>query len=651
MSTTPERPGKDLLERVDVLLEQDPTDQDTALQDLQEELVGLRDHRKNDTLEKIYQAFGTAVGGKKEWQRPFREVGILSLALEDLDSTDAPTSLKTQYLRVIGNSVADNDANREVVVKELEKLIALLDIEDLSTITLIVLFNLCNDFDLAQAAAAALRLDATISNKLASQDVPEEATDYAVDLLSWTTGKLTAEQLKDDISLQLFAHLLKVAVDYDEEHYHEYVAILVHYIQDPDFQSKIATPKYLDDLIALMLDFEKRLAESSTEDIQAVFRELAITKHDESSPSEETSVILLSQLINGISSLSASDTFAANFNIQSPTVERMREKLAYLATDRPSSVCACVMLGNLAMSDEICIAMVHNMQLHLPLRDIFFFSKHSALLYAALGFLRHLAFPEQNRTELGDARIIEASQRFLALYAGRDTVPHVDDTVVRGEIGALLAKLVTNNPKNIERVVMYRVGERRGEPGELPLRSVSDGPTCLGNLIEQSLEPTRPLPSTSMKNLSIEAGRTIVNILRYLGRTQQDDALDADAVRERMLEITNIATPLAKMVRQRFYADARSEGLLGLGLMAQSAQGAARVMRAIKEDPGLLEAIKEFAEGKDGGVEQQGQAAGRDYQNAIVLLQALRNNWGDEADEGLKDRIVSLQAHLGKLMV
>jgi hypothetical protein len=40
-----------------------------------------------------------------------------------------------------------------------------------------------------------------------------------------------------------------------------------------------------------------------------------------------------------------------------------------------------------------------------------------------------------------------------------------------------------------------------------------------------------------------------------------------------------------------------------------------------------LEAIKEFAEGKDGGAEQQGQAAGRDYQNAMVLLQALQNHW------------------------
>ncbi|KAF2033597.1 GTP binding protein-like protein [Setomelanomma holmii] len=647
-NTTGSLPG-----RVEALLEQDAAGQDAALRSLQQELGALQMERQNDILEQIFQSFGTAVGKQKEWQASFRESGILALALEDLDSSVASTSLQKQCLRVIGNSVADNDLNREVVMKEMQKLVAVIAHEELTTTALIVLFNLCNDFDPAKDAAAAIRLDLIISANLSS--IPEGATDYAVELLTWTTGKLTTEQLKDETSLQIFANLLKLALQYDEDHYHEYSAIIVHYLQDPEFQSAVATPEYLDDLSNLMLDFEVRL---SPEEIQAVFRELAITKHDSTPPSEDTTILLLSQLINSTSSISASDTFATNFTVNSPVIERIRTRLGYPTdTDTsPSSVCACVILGNLAMSDSICISMVHTLQLHLPLRDILLFSKHSALLYAALGFLRHLAFPEQNRTELGNARIIEACHRFLALYPDRATLPWVDDPAVRGEMGALLAKLVTNNPANIERVVMHRVGESRSEPGELPLQSVSNGPTCLGDLVKQSMEQTRPLPSTSMKNLGIEAGRTIVNVLRYLGRAggpgraSGDGELDVDVVRKRMFEVQYIAKPLAKVVRQRFYADARSEGLLGLGLMAQSREGAARVIEEIKDDGGLLEAIKDFAEGKDGGVEQQGQAAGRDYQNAIVLMQALRNNWGDETDEALKDRIISLQELLGKSM-
>jgi hypothetical protein len=470
--------------------------------------------------------------------------------------------------------------------------------------------------DPAKAAAAVLRIDVIILKELSVNRIPEGGIDYAVDLVTWITGKLTAEQLKDDNSLTIFADLLQVALQYDEDHYHEYVAILVHYAQDPEFQQKIATPNILDDLVVLMLDFEARLTPG---EIQAVFQELAITKTEDKPPSEDTTVLLLSQLINSISSLSATDAFAQNFTVRSPVIERIRAKLGYPTDNSTSAVCACVMLGNLAMSDEICIDMVSIMQLHKPLRDILFFSTHSALLYAALGFLRHLAFPEANRTELGNARIIEACHNYIA----RQT----NDPAVRGEIAALLCKLVTNNSKNIERVVMYRVGERRGEEGELPLRSVSDGPTCLGDLVKQSLEPAKPLPSTSMKNFMVETARTIVAILRHLGRAGTDGALNADAVRLRMFECPHVARPLAKLVRQRFYADARSEGLLGLGLMAQSPEGAERVIEEIKEDGGLLEAIKDFAEGKDGGAEQQGQAAGRDYQNAIVLLQALQNHW------------------------
>jgi hypothetical protein len=444
--------------------------------------------------------------------------------------------------------------------------------------------------------------------------LPEEALQYAVDLLTWTTDKLTAEQLTDVNSLKTFANLLKVALQYNEEHYYEYVAILVHYLQDPEFQQKIATPEMLDDLVVLILDFESRL---TTAELDAVFQELAITKRDARPSSEETNVLLLSQLINSISALSSTDAFTRTINVRSPVIERIRAGLINPSTGRsPSAVCACVMLGNLAMSDEVCIDMVSIMEIHLYLVGPLFFSRQSALLYAAAGLLRHLAMPEVNRKILGDARFTEACHQLFRV---------VDDPAVHGEAAALLGRLVTNNIRNIERVVMHRVGELRGEPGELPIRSVSNGPTALGDMVNTALAPAKPLPSTSMKNLSIESGRTIVAILRYLGRPNAEG--DIEAIRKRMFEVPYIARPVARLIRQRFYADARAEGLLGLGLMAQSPEGAVCVIEEIKEDPGLLEAIKEFAEGKDGGVEQQEPAAGRDYQNAVVLLQALRNNW------------------------
>jgi hypothetical protein len=154
-----------------------------------------------------------------------------------------------------------------------------------------------------------------------------------------------------------------------------------------------------------------------------------------------------------------------------------------------------------------------------------------------------------------------------------------------------------------------------------------------------------------MKNPTIELSRSIVTILRFLGRPSAED--NVDAIREQMLEVPLIARPLAKLVRQRFYADARSEGLLGLGLMAQTPHGAQLVLEEMRGDSGLLDAIKEFAEGKDGGAEQQAtsSSSGRDYQNAVVLLQALQNNWDANTDSSLKDQVKALQEELSRMMV
>jgi hypothetical protein len=467
--------------------------------------------------------------------------------------------------------------------------------------------------DPAKAAAAVIRLDFTLSGYLAGHRIPDAALDYAAELLTWTTEKLTAVQFNDDVSLDTFTDLLKATLDYDEDHYHEYVAILVHYLQDPEFQSKVATPELLGDLITLMLDFESRI---TPEEIDAVFEELAISKStDKTTSDNSTNVLLAAQLIGTISAISATDPFAQRFNVRSPVVETIRAKLS--TSTSPSTICACVMLGNLAMSDDICTDMVKIMELHLPLASILSSSTRPALLYAAAGFMRHLTFPEVNRAPLADAGLLHICTNLLTK----------EDAAVRGEAAAIIGKLVTNNLHNIIKVVCEKVGETV-VPDAHPIVGVeaSSESTVLHQIVEQALAPAGPLPSTAMKNPTIELSRSIVTILRFLGRPHAED--NVEAMRQQLYNVPLVARPLARLVRQRFYADARSEGLLGLGLMAQSPFGARLIIEEIKEDSGLLEAIREFAEGKEGGAEQQtGSASGRDFQNAVVLLQALQNNW------------------------
>lgn len=469
-----------------------------------------------------------------------------------------------------------------------------------------------NIADPAKAAAAVIRLDFTLSGYLAGHRIPDAALDYATELLAWTTEKLTAAQFNDDVSLDTFSDLVKVTLDYDEDHYHEYIAILVHYLQDPEFQAKAATPELLGDLMTLMFDFESRL---TADEVEAVFDELAIAKSTEKTTPDSTNVILAAQLIGNVSAISATDTFAKRFNVRSQVIETVRAKLN--ATPSPSTICACVMLGNLAMSDEVCTDMVRIMELHLPLAKILTSRSKPALLYAAAGFMRHLTFPEVNRAPLADAGLLQTCTALLKLT----------DAAVRGEAAAIIGKLVTSNLHNIIKVVSEKIGETV-IPDAHPVVGVeaSSESTILHRIVHQALAPAGPLPSTAMKNPTIELSRSIVTILRFLGRPSAAD--NVDAIREQMLEVPLIVRPLAKLVRQRFYGDARSEGLLGLGLMAQTPYGAQLVLEEVREDAGLLEAIKEFAEGKDGGAEQQpASSSGRDFQNAVVLMQALQNNW------------------------
>ena len=95
---------------------------------------------------------------------PFEQTGILGYVLQRLDPLQTPVELATQYLRVIGNCVADNgeknaikrfgshlliqtaDDNRNIVLPSFEKLIDCLERRSLAPIALAVILNLCNDF-------------------------------------------------------------------------------------------------------------------------------------------------------------------------------------------------------------------------------------------------------------------------------------------------------------------------------------------------------------------------------------------------------------------------------------------------------------------------------------------------------------------------
>ncbi|KAF2191146.1 ARM repeat-containing protein [Zopfia rhizophila CBS 207.26] len=636
---------EEFLGSLEPYLDQGPGDDYQALKEIPVRLTEFAEKGRLEDCQKAVQVLGTALGKQQEWQGPFRECGILTHAVQRLNPSTNTVALAKQYLRVIGNCVADNDENRETVVEDFDILIACFRKEDLATTALAVMFNLCNDYDPAQAQAAKLRLDSTIAENLVANKVTEEAVDYAVDLLTWTTENLTPSQVSDIASIRIFENILDLSFEYDEDHYQDYVTICVHYLENTEFQQKVATPTLLEKLFDLILDYERRL---SAEGIQGIFSALSAQNDPTKMPLEDMNAVLMVQLVNSLSAISASDAFVDHFSMTSSVVQKARSRLQCLATF-PSGVCACVMLGNLATSDQMSIDMVEDMGLHLTLIRLLSAQREPALIYAAAGFMRHLAFPEQNRIVLGDAGLIETCCRLLLN----------NDPSVRGEAAAILCKLISNNFQNIEKVVYEAIPDDISLT-QLPDVDVPAQPTLLYHIVAQALVPTAPLPSTSMKNAMIEIGRTIIAILRYLG--QSDKEKDAEAVARHIFKTPMVARPVARLVRQRLFAEARSEGLLGLGLMAHSHEGAICVVEEMQADDGLLDAIKEFATSQEnqqgqqnrstlGRDQQNGSTLGRDQQNALVLLHGLAANGIDAMDPSLNADIDTLQRDLSKLLV
>ncbi|OCL08740.1 ARM repeat-containing protein [Glonium stellatum] len=571
------------------------------------------------------ELLGTAVGNNKDWQTPFKQAGVLEYVLQQLDPLQTPIELATQYLRVIGNCVADNDDNRNAVLPSLEKLVDCLERRSLAPIALAVILNLCNDFEAGQNEAARLRLDSTICEYMVSNKIPPGGVDYAVDILTWTTTALSPSEIRDASSFKTLSQVLDLALSYDEEHYHDYVAVCLHYLQDSELQTKAARPEILGRVFDLLLDYEYRL---QPEELQEAFQ--ALNSHiDPSRLNPGGHDFVVTQLVNSLTAISATDDFVKLYTPRTPLIKKVESRLLSLAVT-PSTVCACIMLGNIAVSNEVSINMVEDMSLHVTLIGILSARKEAALLYAAAGFIRHLAFPEENRRVLGEAGLIETCCHLLLNQ----------DPAVRGEAAAIVCKLVTDNFENIEQIIYENMPEDI-TPAELPGATPPIHPTILYHIITQSQLPTTPLPSRSMKPATIELGRAIVAILRYLHRS--DTSHDVEPVLRQMYKTPFVAKPLTQLFRQRFYAEARSEGLLGLGLMAQSHEGVMCIVDTIKEDGSLLDSLKEILEGKK---EIQSQNAGhftRDQQNALMLVHGLSQNGAHLMDSHMAEKVGAMR--------
>ncbi|CCU74436.1 GTP binding protein [Blumeria hordei DH14] len=452
-----------------------------------------------------------------KWRAPLGKSGVLIFYLEILSCHELRHSLKKHVLRLLGNSCADLDENRELIASSVNYLSSIiLQLKDSTVLpyTLPVLFNICVDY---------------------ASEVEHAPDDTAVALIN------TASNHESIVDLETYISLVNTALSY---------------LQHKKFQIALLLQEgSLNTIITILVDsysrFEIQTAESTlneNDDVKAL-----------------TSMITaLNQVLSDISAL---QEFQEIYPVSSKFCKTLQSWLLPSTKQVHLKVCACIMLGNLARLDATCIECVQAIQIHKPLIDIVFHANSTQLLHAALGFLKNLAIPIQNKNTLGEAGLLEALSRIWSM----DTIPQVQ--FVSTSLGRLLT---VGSLENVRRITQDCSNTESG---------------ILVSPLVKLFENTEDEP------IKMEIARLSTSICRVLYFNSTQSRGQIEPIRIKFLQKNpNIGLQLGFVVSQTKWPAVRSEGWFVFALMARSPEGA-EIVSQVVSDPSVFQPLVELLTG------------------------------------------------------
>ncbi|EPQ63473.1 Bgt-2310 [Blumeria graminis f. sp. tritici] len=452
-----------------------------------------------------------------KWRAPLGKSGVVNFYLEILSCHELRHPLKKHVLRLLGNSCADLDENRELIASSVNYLPSIiLQLKDSTVLpyTLPVLFNICVDY---------------------ASEVEHAPDDTAIVLVNIASNHDTSIDLETYISL---------------------VNTALSYLQHKKFQKALLLQEgALNTIITILVDsysrFEIQTAESTlneNDDVKAL-----------------TSMITaLNQVLSDISAL---HEFQDIYPVSSKLCRTLQSWLLPSTKQVHLKVCACIMLGNLARLDATCIECVQAVQIHKPLIDIVFHAKSTQLLHAALGFLKNLAIPTQNKNTLGEADIFEALSRIWFM----DTIPQVQFVSI--SLGRLLT---AGSLENVRRITQDCSDKESG---------ILLSP--LVNLFEKTEE----------EPIKMEIARLSTSICRVLYLNSVQFRGQIEPIRIKFLHKNpKIGLQLGFVVSQTKWPAVRSEGWFVFALMARSPEGA-EIVSQVVSDPSVFQPLVELLTG------------------------------------------------------
>lgn len=433
--------------------------------------------------------------------------------------------------------------------------------------------------------------------------------------------------------------LLRISAD--REHptdMDDFIALVntaVAYLQHVKFQQALITQGALDSTLAVLVDSYTRFDSHPS---------IGSPSTASSSPDQDDAKLLSemrSNLNQVLSDVSALPEFKEAVPVVSPFSSSLRRWLS--SPQLQLQVCACIMLGNLARSDDACEEFVHTSQVHKPLITVLANANDSQILHAALGFLKNLALPMKNKEALGDAGIFDVLPRLWLL----DTLQQIQFSSI-----SLARQLLIGTFANVRRAV-----RRLSDDTDSPAHMRSNLSLLIALFDRTDVEP-----------IKMEISRLITAVCRvfntFKGRTPEE----MERIRKKFFTMhPDVGRPLGFMVSQTKWPVVRSEGWFVFALMARYPEGA-QCISDLMQDIDVFQPLVEMLTGKtfldnkpisspssetsaispgsasgDGiswsgqtpemqipGAGQEAEMARIDRENALVLINELLKNRGDE---------------------
>ncbi|KAK5995309.1 hypothetical protein PT974_03711 [Cladobotryum mycophilum] len=505
------------------------------------------------------------------WRGPLGDSGILEYFLRILASDNLRQGLQVHALRLIGNSCADTDENREIY-------------ESLIPFTIPVLFNILVDYAPAQLLASQSLLNQQLLKLLSSPSLSNYVVfiPYFCKILALLISQEGEAGRADPNTVTILFKLATSQPSRDDlDDFITLVAVAVSYLANPSFQTTITSGPHM---------------KLFTSTIHHAYTHFDISQVDEQETVDQLKK-LRSSLLGTLADITGYDAFASLHPLDSRVPQIL---LGWLnGGNQQLQAAACIALGNLSRSDDISVPLVRTHSAHVPLIRLLSDPgvSDAQLFHSSLSFLKNLAIPTQNKPLLAGLLDPFCVPRIY----GIDTSPQVQFAAV-----SLTRLLLVNCPANVGRIC----APLSADPSS-PARERSSVSSILALFDRSDAEPTR-----------LEAARAIASVCRVLhtapvasvlpqwipeGKSDEEeedgDETDPKAKESKRREYfydkhLDISKALAFLITQQKWPILRSEAWFVLALMCRSKEGCGVVLGVLRIH-GAMEALCKSITGRD----------------------------------------------------